>query len=152
MDGRYHFNTIISSSMELFNDFNDFMSKDIRKKDILNMSDKYLLKYFINSVILILYPFVPHVCSELFEILNGSSIEKEEWPEAIEAGYVQENCNIAVQINGKMRDLISADINSDEAAVLEIALDSAKVKKYITDKSLIKKTIYIKNKLLSIII
>jgi leucyl-tRNA synthetase len=152
MDGRYHFNTIISSSMELLNDFNDFIAGDVRKKGFLNMSDKYLLKYFLNSAILILYPFVPHICSELFEILNGSFIEKESWPEVIDAGYVLENCNIAVQVNGKMRDLIAANINSDEAAVLEIALESAKVKKYINDRSIIKKTIYIKNKLLSIII
>ncbi|MHB8231389.1 MAG: leucine--tRNA ligase [bacterium] len=152
MDGRYHFNTVISSSMELLNDFNDFITGDIRKEGVLSKHDKDLLKYFLSSVILILYPFIPHVCSEAYEILNGSSIEKGSWPKIKETGYVRENCNIAVQVNGKMRDLIAANINSDEPAVLEIALNSAKVKKYINDKSIIKKTIYIKNKLLSIII
>ena len=152
MEGRYHFNTIISSSMELINEFNDFITGEARKEKVLSKADKYLLKYFLNSVILILYPFTPHVCSEAFEILNGSLIENEPWPEIIDTGYVRENCNIAVQINGKMRDLIVADINSDESAVLKIALDSAKIKKYVEDKSLIKKTIYVKNKLLSIII
>ena len=152
MKGRYHFNTIISSSMELINEFNDFITGEARKETVLSKADKYLLKYFLNSVILILYPFTPHVCSEAFEILNGSLIENEPWPEIIDTGYVRENCNIAVQINGKMRDLIVADINSDESAVLNIALDSAKIKKYVEDKSLIKKTIYVKNKLLSIII
>lgn len=152
MEGRYHFNTIISSSMELFNEFNDFMLKYTNKKDILNITDKYLLKYFINSLILILFPILPHVCSEAYEILNNSVIEKEAWPEAIEAGYVQKTANIAVQINGKMRDLISVDINSDEAAVLESSLDSVKIKKYINNKGAVKKTIYIKNKLINIII
>ena len=51
-----------------------------------------------------------------------------------------------------MRGLIVADINSDEQAVLKIALESAKIAKYVGDKCLIKKTIYVKNKLLSIII
>ena len=152
MEGRYHFNTIISSSMELINEFNDFITGEARKETVLSKADKNLLKYFLNSVILILYPFTPHVCSEAFEILNGSLIENEPWPEIIDTGYVRENCNIAVQINGKMRDLIVADINSDESAVLKIALESAKIKKYVEDKSLIKKTIYVKNKLLSIII
>ena len=152
MEGRYHFNTIISSSMELINEFNDFITDEARKETVLSKADKYLLKYFLNSVILILYPFTPHVCSEAFEILNGSLIENEPWPEIIDTGYVRENCNIAVQINGKMRDLIVADINSDESAVLKIALDSPKIKKYVENKSLIKKTIYVKNKLLSIII
>ncbi len=152
MEGRYHFNTIISSSMELINEFNDFITGEASKETVLSKADKYLLKYFLNSVILILYPFIPHVCSEAFEILNGSLIENEPWPEIIDTGYVRENCNIAVQINGKMRDLIIADINSDESEVLNIALDSAKIKKYVENKSLIKKTIYVKNKLLSIII
>ena len=152
MEGRYHFNTIISSSMELINEFNDFIAGGADKEKVLSKADKYLLKYFLNSVILILYPFTPHVCSEAFEILNGSFIENEPWPKIIDTGYVRENCNIAVQINGKMRDLIVADINSDESAVLNIALDSAKIKKYVENKSLIKKTIYVKNKLLSIII
>ena len=152
MDGRYHFNTVISSSMELINEFNDFITGEAFKKDVMSKADKYLLKYFLNSVILILYPFIPHVCSEAFEILNISFIENAPWPEKIDTGYVRENCNIAVQINGKMRDLIVADINSDESAVLKIALESVKIAKYVGDKSLIKKTIYVKNKLLSIII
>jgi len=152
MEGRYHFNTVISSSMELINEFNDFITGETFKKNVIGKADKYLLKYFLNSVILILYPFIPHVCSEAFEILNASFIENAPWPEKIDAGYVPENCNIAVQVNGKMRGLIVADINADEASVLNIALENAKIAKYVEDKSLIKKTIYVKNKLLSIII
>ena len=152
MEGRYHFNTIISSSMELINEFNDFITLKSFKEGVLSKTDQYLIKYFLNSVVLMLSPFIPHVCSELFEILNGSFLENEPWPKIIDTGSVPKNCNIAVQINGKMRDLIVADINSDEFAVIKIALNSAKIKKYIEDKSLIKKTIYVKNKLLSIII
>jgi leucyl-tRNA synthetase len=167
MNGRYHFNTIISSSMELLNNFNDVIGnsqhnnvdpkksglENIDMADIQDETDTLLLKYFLNSVIMLLYPFIPHVCSEAFEILNGASIEeKGSWPEKIDAGYVEENCNIAVQINGKMRGLITAPINSEENPVLEIALNSPKISKYIEDKSSVKKIIYVKNKLLSIII
>ncbi|MDA8053475.1 MAG: leucine--tRNA ligase [Deltaproteobacteria bacterium] len=152
MNGRYHFNTIISSSMELLNNFNDYMADEIQKERVLNPADRYLLKYFLNSVIIILYPFIPHVCSEAYEILNGSVIEKASWPEIKDTGYIQEKCNIAVQINGKMRDLVAVDLNADEASVVEAALDSGKIRKYVAHKSSIKKTIYIKNKLLSIIV
>ncbi len=152
MNGRYHFNTIISSSMELLNDFNDYMADEIQKERVLNPADRYLLKYFLNSVIIILYPFIPHVCSEAYEILNGSAIEKASWPEIKDTGYIQEKCNIAVQINGKMRDLVVADLNASEDSVIEAALDSNKIRKYVAHKSSIKKTIYIKNKLLSIIV
>ncbi|MCL4498027.1 MAG: leucine--tRNA ligase [Deltaproteobacteria bacterium] len=152
MNGRYHFNTIISSSMELLNNFNDYMADEIQKERVLNQADRYLLKYFLNSVIIILYPFIPHVCSEAYEILNGSVIEKASWPEIKDTGYIQEKCNIAVQINGKMRDLVVADLNASEDSVIEAALDSNKIRKYVAHKSSIKKTIYIKNKLLSIIV
>ncbi len=152
MNGRYHFNTIISSSMELLNNFNDYMADEIQKERVLNPADRYLLKYFLNSVIIILYPFIPHVCSEAYEILNGSAIEKASWPEIKDTGYIQEKCNIAVQINGKMRDLVVADLNASEDSVIEAALNSNKIRKYVAHKSSIKKTIYIKNKLLSIIV
>ncbi|MGC8554703.1 MAG: leucine--tRNA ligase [Candidatus Acidulodesulfobacterium sp.] len=155
MNGRYHFNTIISSSMELINAFNDFASTfnvNEEKLASLNKSDKYLIKYFLNSVVLILYPFIPHVSSEIFEILNGSFIEDENWPEKIDAGYSKETCNIAVQINGKMRDVVVVANDPDEEIVLNAALDSPKIKKYAEDKSVIKKVIYVKNKLLNIIV
>ncbi|MCL4542717.1 MAG: leucine--tRNA ligase [Deltaproteobacteria bacterium] len=153
MDGRYHFNTVISSSMELLNGFNNYATThDIQKEGVLSKSDKYLLKYFLNSVIIILYPFIPHICSEAYEILNGSGIEKESWPKVLDTGHVQKKCNIAVQVNGKMRDLVAVDLNTDEDSALEIALSSNKIKKYVTHKNGIKKTIYIKNKLLSIIV
>ncbi len=152
MNGRYHFNTIISSSMELLNDFNRLYENVAGKGKVLRKADKYALKYFLSSVILILYPFIPYICAETFEILNGSSIEKESWPKIIDTGYTEENCNIAVQVNGKMRGVIVAGINADEPSVLEAALNSDKIKKYVSEKSFIKKTIYVKNKLLSIIV
>ena len=153
MNGRYHFNTVISSSMELINAFNDFIGALCGEKlALLNKSDKYLLKHFLNSVILILYSFIPHVSSEIFEILNGSFIEDENWPEKIDAGYLKEDCNIAVQVNGKMRDVVTAGIDSDEESVLKAAMDSPKIKKYAEDKGEIKKVIYVKNKLLNIVV
>ncbi len=152
MNGRYHFNTVISSSMELINDFNDYINFCAENKKSLSKSDKYLLKYFLSCVTLILYPFIPHICSEAFETLNGSYIENACWPEIIDTGYIPENCNIAVQVNGKMRDLIAAEIDLSENKVLEIALNSGKIKKYVENKNLIKKVIYVKNKLINIML
>lgn len=148
MNGRYHFNTVISSVMELLN---DYTAGDFKEEKRLNDADKYLLKYFLNSVIIILYPFLPHICSETFEMLNNARIEQAPWPSAIDAGYVREKCNMAVQVNGKMRDLVAIDLNADGDAALDVAWKSDKIRKYVTDKSNIKKFIYVKNKLLSII-
>ncbi|MHB8326596.1 MAG: class I tRNA ligase family protein [bacterium] len=172
MEERFHFNTIISSGMELFNKIYDYYKKQnnininieiINTADTIktfeieqtqkNESDKYLLKHIFNSILIILYPFIPHICSECFEILGSSiNIESAGWPEIINTGYKIETCGIAVQINGKLRSQITANIDSEQQDILNLSLEDKKIKKYIDNISAVKKSIYIKNKLINIII
>ncbi len=154
MDGRFHFNTIISSCMELVNKIYEY-DKNKNQND-LTESDAYLLKHILNSILIILYPFIPHVCSECFEILGGgaatANIEYAGWPKIMETGYKIDTCNIAVQINGKLRSQITANIDLEQQDILSLSLKDDKIKKNISDISLVKKSIYIKNKLINIII
>jgi leucyl-tRNA synthetase len=151
MEGRFHFNTVISSCMELVNKIYEY-NKNKNQND-LNKSDAYLLKHILNSILIILYPFIPHVCSECFEILGGNTdIEYAGWPKIMETGYKIDTCNIAVQINGKLRSQITANIDSEQQDILNLSLEDEKIKKNISDISLVKKSIYIKNKLINIII
>jgi len=151
MEGRFHFNTVISSCMELVNKIYEY-DKNKNQND-LNKSDAYLLKHILNSILIILYPFIPHVCSECLEILGGDrAVECAGWPEIMETGYKIDTCNIAVQINGKLRAQITANIDSEQQDILNLSLEDEKIKKNISDISLIKKSIYVKNKLINIII
>ncbi|RZD17342.1 MAG: leucine--tRNA ligase [Candidatus Acididesulfobacter guangdongensis] len=151
MEGRFHFNTVISSCMELVNTIYEY-DKNKNWND-LNKSDAYLLKHILNSILIILYPFIPHVCSECFEILGGDAdIEYAGWPKIMETGYKIDTCNIAVQINGKLRSQITANIDSEQQDILNLSLEDEKIKKNIPDISLVKKSIYVKNKLINIII
>ncbi|MHB1693952.1 MAG: leucine--tRNA ligase, partial [bacterium] len=178
MEERFHFNTIISSCMELVNKIYEYHKKQnnininieiINRADTIKTfeiertqkqkyeyeyeSDKYLLKHIFNSILMILYPFIPHVCSECFEILGSSiNIESAGWPEIIDTGYKIETCGIAVQINGKLRSQITANIDSEQQDILNLSLEDEKIKKYIDNISAVKKSIYIKNKLINIII
>jgi leucyl-tRNA synthetase len=176
MEERFHFNTIISSCMELVNKIYEYHKKQnnvninieiINTTDTIKTfetertqkqkyeyeSDKYLLKHIFNSILIILYPFIPHVCSECFEILgSGINIESAGWPEIIDTGYKIETCGIAVQINGKLRSQITANIDSEQHDILNLSLEDEKIKKYINNISAVKKSIYIKNKLINIII
>ena len=151
MEERFHFNTIISSCMELVNKIYEY-DKNKTQND-LTISDAYLLKHILNSILIILYPFIPHVCSECFEILGSDiTVECAGWPEIIETGYKIDTCNIAVQINGKLRAQITANLDSEQHDILNLSLENEKIKKNISDISLVKKYIYVKNKLINIII
>ena len=92
-------------------------------------------------------PFVPHLAHECLEFLGCKSINK--WPN-IEKN-IQEEIKLAVQINGKTRDIINVNKDLVEKEIKEIILKSSKAKKYIENKK-IDKTIFIKNKIVNYIV
>jgi leucyl-tRNA synthetase len=100
----------------------------------------------------LLAPFAPHLAEELWASLgNEESIFKQAWPKYNPDLVKDENINLVIQVNGKIRDTIevSADISEEEAK--KIALESEKVKKWLEEKE-IKKVIFVKGKLVNIVI
>lgn len=130
------FNTAISELMIFVNSISTF---GINK----NNFEKFLI---------LLSPFAPHLAEELWEKLgHKESIFKEKWPQYDPKLIKDEEIELVIQINGKLRDRIkvSADISEDEAK--KIAIESEKVKNFIEDKN-IKKVIFVKGKLINIVI
>jgi leucyl-tRNA synthetase len=100
----------------------------------------------------ILSPFAPHLCEEIWSQLgNNGSIALEAWPEYNEALTKEQEITLAVQINGKLRDTISVDAEITEAAAKEAVLASQAVQKWLEGKEP-KKIIYVKGKLISIVV
>ena len=85
------------------------------------------------------------------ECLEALNIKNQEWPTYDENILKEENVKIVLQINGKKRGLISAKTEIEENTLLELIKKDAVLSKYLKDK-LIKRKIYIKNKLINIII
>lgn len=138
---KYQFNTMIASLMELFNSLQDF--------HIENDIDKHTLKEGFLILLRLLYPMAPHISMELLEMIG---YEKEPTlPEFDEKALEKDVIDMPIQVNGKLRGvlLISKDANQDE--VLNIVLKDEKIGKYV-DKKPIKKIIFVKNKLLNIIV
>jgi len=101
---------------------------------------------------IILSPFAPHMAEELWEMLGGTdSVHIQSWPRYDESLIQDETVTVAIQVNGKVRDEILVSADAEEKEVLKMAKDSGKVKKYLEGKK-VKKVIYIKAKLLSIVI
>ncbi len=142
---RFQFNTCISRIMELVNEMylyiQDVSYQDQNKK-ILNDSLKILIQLF--------SPFAPHLGEELWHRIGCTdSVFNSTWPKWDDNKLTTETVNIVVQINGKVRSQLEVEADSDEEQIKKEALNDPKVQKYTRDRE-IKKTIYVKNKLLSI--
>ena len=141
---RYTFNTAIAAVMELVNELNAFEIND----DV----DKKVVKEAIKAIILLLSPIVPHICNRLWLDLGyDSSIIDESWPTHNPELMVQENVEIVIQVNGKLRSKITVDQSIDDKALEELVMMDEKIKKY-TDGHTVKKIIIVPKKLVNIVI
>ena len=125
---------------EIYNYFN---------KIILNVNDKNKFIENYKKILISIAPVVPHLASECLEQIG---IKGEiSWPEIKEEYLSVKNLNIVVQINGKKRDLINTDKSLSEEEILKLIRKSEKINKFL-DNNEIKKTIYVKDKLINLII
>ncbi len=146
IDIRFHFNTAVSATMELVNAMYGIDSKD---KHIEKLR---VMKFAMESVLLLLSPIVPHICEELWETLgHKSSILTSSWPSYKDDAFVKDELLIVVQVNGKLRNRINVNADADENTIKEIALSDERVKKFIENKP-IKKVVVVKRKLVNIVV
>ena len=131
------FNTAISAMMVFTNDASNW---DIRPLLVMN------------DFLLLLAPFAPHIAEELYAMANGSdsSIAYQPWPSYDEAHLVESTVEMAVQVNGKVRDRIQIPADIDKADIERIALESENVERHTDGKS-VKKVIVIPGKLVNIV-
>jgi leucyl-tRNA synthetase len=146
IEDRFNFNTAISTVMELVN----AMSGIKLKKD--GPKENAVVKFAMESVVLLLAPMVPHFSEEIWEALgHESSILLASWPEYNKEALSKEELLIVVQVNGKLRSRFSVSADADDNAIKEIALSDDRVEKFIKDKP-VKKVIVVKKKLVNIVV
>ena len=134
---KFQFNTCISRIMEYTN--------------ALSKYDKIPRKY-IETLILLLAPFAPHITEELWESIgNAYSVYNQSYPEYDEEKTKDESKTIGIQVNGKLRGEITVIESDTEASVKEKVLSEENIKKYTDEKEIVK-FIYIPNKIVSIIV
>lgn len=147
----FHFNTAIAAIMELLNDMTTYKQNVIDKNDISSESKK-VWHEVLEKVILLIAPFAPHVADELWSDLGNTTLTfEEEWPTFYEKLTVENNFNLVLQVNGKVRDMISAQIGISKDDAEKLAFSSEKVQKFIDGKEVIK-VIVVPNKLVNIVV
>jgi leucyl-tRNA synthetase len=113
---------------------------------------KSILKETVDTVFLLLAPFTPHASEEVNEVLgNSGSIFKRKWPRYEEAHLHDEEVEIAVLVNGKVRDKLTIDVTWPEKEIKEKALALEKVKAQLKNTSP-KKVIYIEKRIVNIVL
>ncbi len=143
--GRFTFNTAISSIMELVNEIYKY-----KEQDNINIG---LMKETMEKLVIILSPFIPHVCEEMWEMLGNEnmSIIDISWPKYDEKALVKNTVEIVVQINGKVKDKLVVENNLDKTALEKVVMAHEKTQKLISEKEIIK-VIAVPNKLLNIVV
>jgi leucyl-tRNA synthetase len=145
IEERFHFNTAIAAVMELVNTIQAFE----RKNDPLASA---VLREALESIVLMLAPFVPHAAAELWEVLgHKESLEQSGWPKCDELAAGDEELLIVVQVNGKLRGKVTVPVSATEAEVRGLALDDAKVKPFLEGKD-VRKVIVVPGKLVNIVV
>lgn len=144
IEREYHFNTAIAALMELSNEMSTLETE--------SDEDKMVMLFAIKNILLMIAPFAPHIAEELWELIGEkNSIFDHKWPEWDEELAKDEEIELVVQINGKLRAkiLVPAGLSDDEAK--QRACTDSKISEIIGDKK-IKKIVAVKGKLVNIVI
>ncbi|WP_018247817.1 leucine--tRNA ligase [Orenia marismortui] len=143
---REQFNTAISSIMELVNATYKYLSK-------VDENINYpLYKKVVESIILLLAPFAPHMTEELWSNLGyEESIHLQSWPSYDEEATKKDEITIVVQINGKVRDKVEVSADIDKESLKAVVKEQEKVQEYLEGKEIIKE-IVVPKRLVNIVV
>ncbi|TLM70503.1 MAG: leucine--tRNA ligase, partial [Actinobacteria bacterium] len=144
---RFNLNTAIAAMMELVN-----TAYDYRNAVPAGSRDAELQREVAETLTALLAPFVPHMAEELWrEVLGGSgSVHRLAWPAWDPAACVADTIELAVQVNGKVRDRVVVAADASEDAVREAALALEKVQAHLEGVT-VRKVVVVPGKLVSIV-
>jgi len=139
VDRRFAFHTPIAAAMELVN-------------EIQRNPDDPAARFATETAVSLIQPYVPHLAEELWGVLGGEGrLWEHPWPEADPALLVADEVEIAVQVNGKVRDRLRVAAGTGDEELLALALASERVQAHVDGKEL-RKTVVVPGKLVSLVV
>ena len=145
LERRTSFNTAISSVMELINMLNKYDTSDS-----ISVNFK---KEVLDKTLILLNPFVPHITKYLWEQINPSmTLDDQSWPKVDTNALIKQKINLVIQVNGKLRANMIISTDDSEEKIKEKALMLEGIAKYVPNSSEVKKVIFIKDKLINIVV
>jgi leucyl-tRNA synthetase len=143
--GKHQFNTVASAAMKMLNAL-ERVVKDAG-------AERFALAHEGCSILLrLLSPICPHITHALWRELGyGGDILDARWPEPLEQALVQDEIELVIQINGKLRGNIRVPADADKAAIEQLALSSGVVQKQLAGGTP-KKTVVVPGRLINIVV
>ncbi|HEY8507161.1 MAG TPA: class I tRNA ligase family protein, partial [Steroidobacteraceae bacterium] len=146
--GRLQYNTVVSACMKMLNAID---SAEMRAASGTEAHSRLLFES-LSILLRTLYPIAPHITHVLWSELGfGEDIDKAPWPQVDESALAQDEIEIVVQVNGKLRAHVRVPAEADEAQARAAALADERVKKFVGDKTP-RKVIYVRGKLVNVVV
>ncbi|MEE3025262.1 MAG: class I tRNA ligase family protein, partial [Pseudomonadota bacterium] len=109
-------------------------------------------RFGIETLVRLLYPLAPHIAEEMWERLGHDvMLADSRWPEADKDMLTEDNVEIGVQVNGKLRDTVSLPVDADEDVARAAALSSAGVIRYLEGREP-RKVIVVRNRIINVVV
>jgi len=147
MEGDFHFNTAVARIMELLNAIEAF------KVDLQSSaSTRAVYRATIEALVLVLSPFAPHLCEELWrELGHAGSILRAAWPAVDEAALARDTVEIVVQLNGKVRSRMVMPSGLDAKAAEAYVLAQESTRALLAGKT-VRKAIVVPGRLVNLVV
>jgi leucyl-tRNA synthetase len=142
----FQFNTAIAAVMELVNDA-------YRLKGELwgDAAGETALRFATATAASLVFPFAPHLGSEVYEAVAGERVWEQPWPEADPALLARDTFTLVLQVNGKLRDRVEADAGASKDQLLRLARESEPVRRHLDGKEVVKEVV-VPGKLVNLVV
>jgi leucyl-tRNA synthetase len=142
----FQFHTAIAAVMELVNDA-------YRVKGDLygDPAGEAVLRFATATAASLIFPFAPHLGSEVYDSLTGERVWEQPWPRADESLLEREEFVLVVQVNGKRRDQFPVAVGTPEDELLELARSSPNVARHLDGREVVKEVV-VPGKLVNLVV
>jgi leucyl-tRNA synthetase len=138
---RFAFNTAIAAVMELLNECS-------RLREALAPET---LRFALTTSASLLFPFAPHTCADIYEMLTGERVWEQPWPQAEEALLERDVYELVCQVNGKVRDRVQASADASPEALKDLCRAAPNVQAHVDGKEIVKE-IVVPGKLVNLVV
>jgi leucyl-tRNA synthetase len=140
MTGRFTFNTAIAAIMELVNEIYHHLDADIAAR-----------RFAVTTAASLLFPFAPHLGSEVYELITGERVWEQPWPEVDASMLLSETFQLVCQVNGKVRDRVTAETGTPRDELERLCLETRGVQAHL-DGHEVAKVIVVPDKLVNVVV
>ena len=109
------------------------------------------LRFALATAASLLFPFAPHVCADIYELLTGERVWEQPWPQAEEALLESDVYELVCQVNGKVRDRVQASADASPQELKELCRAAPNVRAHVDGKEIVKE-IVVPGKLVNLVV